>query len=99
MNIKTITENGSVTIIPDGRIDTNTADSLGAEIHKISEAEHLILDLANVEYISSAGIRQLLILGKHADYLNADFTIINTNSDVMNIFSLTGIDKKLNVVD
>ena len=60
-------ENGILTIFPEGSIDTNNAEQFGAEVAKI-RTEHpdgkLVLDLDELKYISSAGLRQILKLKK-----------------------------------
>lgn len=49
------------TIVLSGRLDTVTAPQLEAELEKIlSDSDALVLDMANLEYISSAGLRVIL---------------------------------------
>nr|WP_051527080.1 STAS domain-containing protein [[Eubacterium] cellulosolvens] len=54
--------NGEFCLILSGRIDTTTSPQLREKIAEIpDEAERLILDFKDVEYISSAGLRELLV--------------------------------------
>ncbi len=78
-----------------GRIDSNNAAALEKEIYaKLDGSENeLILDMEELEYISSAGLRVILRLKK--DY--PDIRIINVNSDVYEILEMTGFTEIVNV--
>lgn len=67
MTIK-VTKNGTSAVLAvEGRIDTNTSPELQSEILKAFQiAKTVILDFASVHYISSAGLRTLLIGQKAA---------------------------------
>ena len=97
MTIRTDNENGTVTMILDGWLDTEAAPLLGAAVEEINEAEKLILDFENVEYMSSAGLRQIVAANKKAGALGAEFCVINVNTEVMSIFHISGIDRKISV--
>lgn len=97
MNIEKIVNGNKITIIPEGWLDTASSSELGKATEDISEASAIILDFDKVEYISSAGLRQVVACFKKAKELNAEFSVINAGKEVMSIFSLTGIDKKMNI--
>lgn len=98
MTVNTINENGKVTLALDGWLDTAAAPVLEEAVEAIEEAEELVLDFENVEYMASAGLRQVLSAHKKANELEAAFSVVNVCPDVMNIFSMTGIDGKLKIV-
>ena len=95
MNITRTNDNGSITLALDGWLDTASAPELAAQIDAIDSASAIILDFGGVEYIASSGIRQVVACNKRAKELGAEFSVINVGSDVMSIFQLTGLDKKL----
>lgn len=97
MTITTTNENGRVTIKLDGWLDTASAPELGEETEKITEAKELVLDFENVEYMASAGLRQVVACSKKAKSLGASFSVVNVCTETMSIFQLTGIDKKLDI--
>ena len=97
MTIKMCSENGVVTLLLDGWLDTEAAPVLGAAVEEIKEAKQLILDFEKVEYMSSAGLRQIVAANRKAGTLKAGFSVINVNSEVMTIFHISGIDKKISV--
>lgn len=89
-------ENNILTLFPEGTIDTNNAEAFGKEVSNIAEInpyEAMILDFDNINYISSAGLRQILKLKK----ANADFKIINVNSEVYDIFDMTGFSEMMTI--
>lgn len=97
MNVEVTNENGTITLKPDGWLDANSSPALGTEIEKIESASKIILDFDLVEYIASSGVRQIVAAHKKATACSAELLLVNVRKDVMNILSLTGIDKKLNI--
>jgi len=93
---KTENESG-ITLAPIGWLDTASSAELGTFIDEISSASAITLDFDKVEYIASAGIRQVVTCCKKAKELSVPFAVINVTKEVMNIFRLTGIDKKLDI--
>ena len=94
--MKNTFENGILTIFPENSIDTNNAEAVGAEIAAI-RTEHpegkLVLDMDDLRYISSAGLRQILKLKKK----EKDFAIINCSSEVYEIFEMTGFAEMMDI--
>ena len=97
MTIEQKKENGIITLLLDGWLDHDSSPDLEAVISEITEASQLIIDFAKVEYISSAGIRALVAAHRKTKELDAGFSVINVNSEVMSILSMTGIHKKLDI--
>lgn len=87
---------GSLTIFLDGRVDSSNAaqfeDQLSAEL-KNAGATKLTLDCAELEYVSSAGLRVLLKLARRLQSLRVD----NVSTDVYDIFDVTGFTQILDV--
>ena len=79
-----------LTVAIAGRLDTTTAPQLEAEF-KISIAgiEKLVLDFAELEYLSSAGLRVLLSTQK-AMNKQGEMIIKNVNETINEIFEVTG---------
>ena len=74
------------------RIDTNSCQKLSDDLAKIlANGEDVILDLAETTYISSAGLRSILIALKTFRAKGYDFSVINPNDFVMSIFKTTGL--------
>ena len=86
-----IKKNAEATIIEvAGRLDTLTASSLDKAINEdIGEVKHLVLDLKNLEYISSAGLRVLLGAQKKMQKI-VFMKVTNVCEEVMEVFEMTG---------
>ncbi len=84
-------KNAAETIIEiAGRLDTITAPALEKAINEdIGDAKNLILDIKNLEYISSAGLR--VILGAQKKMKRIGYMkVINVCDAVMEVFEMTG---------
>lgn len=97
MTIKVYEENGKQIIAPEGKIDHVTVEEFDAKITELcSENNSLTLDMAGVEYVSSAALRAIL----NANDLLSDkdgLTIKNVNKRVMEILKITGFSNYLDI--
>ncbi|MBR3305623.1 MAG: AMP-binding protein [Lachnospiraceae bacterium] len=85
-----------ITLLLSGRLDTDTAHELREEVEKIPEdVEKLEIDLRNLSYISSAGLRELMVCRKH--FPDAEMRIINVQDEVYEVFEMTGFDSLMSV--
>ena len=91
MKIQTKSENGKVTVELEGRLDTNTSPQLEDELAAVldSTVELLVIDFANLAYISSAVLRVLLAAQKKMNR-QGEMIIRNVNDVIMEIFEVTG---------
>lgn len=90
MTIEKIAEGKKLTIALAGRLDTTTAPQLETELKQnISGVEELVLDLAALEYLSSAGLRVLLSAQKVMNR-QGSMVVRNANEIIMEIFEVTG---------
>ena len=98
MTIKTYEKDGSPVVAPEGRIDHVTAAEFEQKINEVGrDSDKLTLDLAGVEYVSSAALRVIL---KANDMVKdkGGMIIINVNRKVMEILKITGISDYLNIM-
>ena len=80
----------ALTITLSGRLDTNTAPQLEAELkNSLEGVEHLVLDFAALDYLSSAGLRVLLAAQKVMNR-QGDMVVRNVNETISEIFEVTG---------
>jgi len=94
MEITKKIENNELTLFLSGRLDTTTASQLEAEVNAIDEGvTKVVFDLENLEYISSAGLRVLLMCYKK----NQNVTIVKANEMVQEVFEMTGISNLIPV--
>ncbi|MBR5901202.1 STAS domain-containing protein [bacterium] len=87
-----------LTVAVKGRLDTLTSPKLESELEpSIAKARSLVLDLAEVDYLSSAGLRLLLTLQKRFKREGGSFALRNIQPGVMEILRMTGFLKILSV--
>ena len=94
--MKTSVNNGTLTIFLDGHIDsTNSKSFEDAVMGILASQPHtgLVLDLSDLIYISSAGLRVMLKLRKKYP----DLSLINASSEVYEIFDVTGFTEMMSV--
>ncbi len=91
MTITKNTENEVLTLALEGRLDTNTAPELEKAISAdlTADVQSLILDLKDLEYISSAGLRVLLAAQKKMNK-QGNMVVKNANDMIMDVFQVTG---------
>lgn len=99
MQIKTDVNNSKLIISLSGRLDTITSPQLEEEINNISldEIEIFILDVKELEYISSAGLRLLLKVHKKMTAQGGQLKLINVNDMIMEILDMTGMSDFLDI--
>ena len=73
-----------------GRLDTTTAPALDKTINEdIADAKNLVLDIKELEYISSAGLRVFLGAQKKMQKIGS-MKVTNVREEVMEVFEMTG---------
>jgi len=97
MTIEKMSEGKKLTITLAGRLDTTTAPRLETELKQnISGVEELVLDFAELEYLSSAGLRVLLAAQKVMNR-QGSMLVRNVNETIMEIFEVTGFADVLTI--
>ena len=92
--MKTEFKDNIFTVYPEGRIDSANAEATEAEINKAREENpdgELILDLTALEYISSAGLRVIVMLYKKVTSFGGKLKLIGVNDMIMEILTMTGM--------
>ena len=80
----------SATLIVSGRLDTQTAPELEAELDAVlSGLKELAFDMTNLEYVSSAGLRVILKAQK-AMNAQGSMKLTGVNDSIMEVFDITG---------
>lgn len=90
-------DGNKVTMEIAGWLDTQTAPQLGEALANLDEnVTSLVFDFSKLEYISSAGLRQVVVAYKKmAD--KDGFKIIHVSDEVLDVFRLTGFDQKIQI--
>lgn len=99
MEIKKISDGTRLTVKLIGRIDAVTALELDKDLSATLDGiTDLTIDLAELEYISSAGLRTLLKIQKRMDK-QGSMKICNIRNNVREVLDMTGFSNFLTLAD
>jgi anti-anti-sigma factor len=78
-----------------GRLDSSTAPPAEESFTRLlaSGPLHLAIDLSNVEYISSAGLRVLLVVAKKLQQAKGKVVLFGLVQNVREVFQISGFDR------
>jgi anti-anti-sigma factor len=76
-----------------GRVDSTNATKLGEALSGQMDLgrTQIVLDLANVEYISSAGLREIVTAAKRVRAINGDLRIASPSLRAREVLDLSGL--------
>ncbi|MBQ3789300.1 MAG: STAS domain-containing protein [Lachnospiraceae bacterium] len=91
MTIQETVNGDTIQLAVEGSVDINTAPELQAKILScFQQAKHVILDFGGVNYLSSAGLRALMLGQKTAMSKNGTMKMMNVQAPIMQVLSMTG---------
>lgn len=87
----------------DGRIDASNAndfyESILNALQEHNSATALIINFANIAYISSAGLRVILLLAKECKSKLKKFACYTINDNVLEVFKISGFNTIIKISD
>jgi len=88
-------------VAPQGRLDALTVPSFEEELRKHlgGGVAHVVVDLADVIYISSSGLRALLTARRLARNQGGDVKLCRLSPRVYEIFDMVGFTQVFNIYD
>ena len=87
-----------ITIKIEGRVDTTTSPDLQAAIlNAFQKVGKLVLDFEKCDYISSAGLRSLLIGQKTANSKKGSMILVHVQQMVMSVLEMSGFTSMLTI--
>lgn len=80
---------------PEGRIDGVNARDFHEALTKAigADSSAVLVDLAAINYISSAGLRTFLLVAKTLQQRSAQFALCSLSDPIREIFEISGFDK------
>ena len=97
-----ITFSGSMDVeSTSGRLDASTIPAIESEMMRqvTSPKEYVLVDLSNLEFIASLGIRLLLESAKTVKFKNAKMALLNPQGMVKKILFSSGVDKLMPIAE
>jgi len=99
MTITKMQDNGKITLALEGRLDTTTSPQLEEAITSAFDASKDVeLDFSLLIYVSSAGLRVLLIGMKTAKAKGVEFSLTGVSKEIMEVLEMTGFSDMLKIV-
>lgn len=97
MNITKIENGTSLLLELEGRLDTTTSKELEVEVNTSFEGKtEVIMDFSNLVYLSSAGLRVILMAQKRMNK-QGSMKIKNINDTIREVFEITGFSDILTI--
>ena len=101
MNITQRVENGIIVFVLEGRIDTQGSAELDDVLQTaVSEGKHkMVLDMAEVSYISSSGLRTLADVVTKNREAGGDLKLVAVSRKVLRVLRIIGFDRFFSLYD
>jgi len=82
-------------VLVSGRLDQSQDHLLEKELQRLLDQghRHLIVDLSQVTYVNSGGLRCLVTIWRHARQLGGDVVLCGLNDSLAKVFGIVGFDK------
>lgn len=82
-----------------GRMDSVTSPRVEQQLVSLIEngAHHLVVDCAQLAYVSSAGLRVFLMAAKRVTQVKGKLIFTTLNNEVRQVFDLTGFSSILHI--
>jgi anti-anti-sigma factor len=91
---------GVIVVSLTGRLDANSSSNVTNELDStVSEGAKVLFDLESLEYISSAGLRALLVVAKRIRADDGKMCLTGLNENVREVFDVSGFSSILDVCD
>lgn len=91
MNVIVSNENSIVLITISGSIDSKTTADLQSKImESITDATKVILDMTKVDFVSSAGLRVLLMVYRYIKSQNGKVVLVGVSEEIQDVMEMTG---------
>lgn len=99
MTIETSREQEKLCLKVKGRLDTMTSPQLDKEVEtNLKGTELLTMDLSELDYVSSAGLRVLLSAHKSMKKQGGSIVVRGVNEEVQEVFTITGFSEILTIM-
>ena len=101
MDITSERQDKTLFIVPDGRIDGNNAHDFHNALTQVitDDDDAVVLDMTDLSYISSAGLRAILLTAKALQKREAKFMLCSLKPTIKGVFEISGFDKIIAIHD
>lgn len=101
MNITEREQDGVTIFVLDGRVDSEGAVDLDLALQAATSEDKykLVLDMSQVRYINSAGLRTLADILTQCQQSEGDLKLVDLNPKVRRVLQIIGFDKFFTIYD
>ncbi len=101
MNINVNEGNGCAVLALEGRLDSNTSESLAQQLNTTIDGgqPNVVVDFSQLAYISSAGLRVLLMAAKRVKASKGALILCGMQEHIREVFEISGFLQILTVTD
>jgi len=98
-NLSSKREGDTLTLYLKDRLDTKTSPIIQKAVEPLLDGVvHLKVDMEELNYISSAGLRVVLYMLQEMEDRNGDMELYHVNEVIRDVFGLTGLMDVLTVI-
>lgn len=90
-------EGNRLTVTPEGKINIRTVDDFAAAFNDLEGITEIVVDMVNVDYISSSGLRVILMLQQKMNDVNGSVEYSNVQQAVSEVFRVSGFSSLLKI--
>lgn len=91
MNVTILPESGVTRVVLEGSIDGKTAPQIREELSPtLQQTQNLVIDMSQVDYLSSAGLRLLLLLYREITARKGKLVLLRVSPEIRTVMSHTG---------
>ncbi|MCX6258157.1 MAG: STAS domain-containing protein [Bacteroidia bacterium] len=89
----------ALVIHAEGRLDAISVGEFENEVNTLllQSEQNVLIDFEKIDYISSAGMRFVLLLARELNSKNKILVLCNPNETIMEVFSLSGFDTIISI--
>ena len=99
MELSTEVKENYIIAKPCDKVDATNADDFTKSLLELfKNGKNVILDFADLNYISSAGLRSVLVAAKEAQNIGGLFLLCSMQEHIFDIFKMTGFTEMLKIL-
>ena len=101
MDITSQRTDGALIVSAEGRVDGANARKFQKAVENvISDGDGaVVLDMESLSYISSAGLRSILLIAKGLQKRSSKFAVCSLQDPIREVFRIVGFDKIVSIYD
>ena len=98
MKVTADTKDNYILLGVKGTLSIENISPFEAQLNRhVENKSHIIIDLADLTFIDSSSLGIIVVYFTKSEKNSRHFALINVNHDIMQMFKITGLDKRINI--